>query len=193
MVIRWLPRLAAAGLLATLAFAPMAARADNPMGYRLLSPQEAAGLPRNGGALGMDIERADQITDDGMTFDLIRVKSVRRGSAGGAAGFKAGDEIIAVDGRVFPSLATFGAYVGATQPGNRISVDYIPAGGGPQQAQRVAVAVGGAGGKAPTEKHGMSTGTKIAIGVGAVALLGCYELGCFSHRSTAAPNAAMGR
>jgi hypothetical protein len=30
-----------------------------------------------------------------------------------------------------------------------------------------------------------------AIGVGAAALFGCYELGCFSHRSTTgAPNSA---
>jgi hypothetical protein len=32
---------------------PVAARADNPMSYRLLSQQEAAGLPHNRGALGM--------------------------------------------------------------------------------------------------------------------------------------------
>jgi hypothetical protein len=34
----------------------------------------------------------------------------------------------------------------------------------------------------------MSTGTKVAIGVGAAALFGCYELGCFSYRSAGAPN-----
>jgi hypothetical protein len=30
----------------------------------------------------------------------------------------------------------------------------------------------------------MSTGEKLAIGAGAVALLGCYEMGCFHHRQT---------
>jgi hypothetical protein len=37
----------------------------------------------------------------------------------------------------------------------------------------------------------MSTGTKVAIGVGAAALFGCYELGCFSHRSVGAPNSIL--
>jgi hypothetical protein len=36
----------------------------------------------------------------------------------------------------------------------------------------------------------MSTGTKVAI-VGAAALFGCYELGCFSHRSVGAPNSIL--
>ena len=81
------------------------------------------------------------------------------------------------------------------QPGSQATIDYIPAGGGPQEAQRVAVAVGGAGETAPgrpgatNAPAGMSTGTKVAIGVGAAALLGCYELGCFSRRPSAAvPN-----
>ena len=169
------------------------AHEDNPMGYRLLSQQEALSLPQNRGALGLDIERASQINDDGLTFDIIRIKQVHRGSPGAQAGFTAGDQIIAVDGRVFPSLATFAAYVSSTLPGTRINVDYIPAGGGPQQAQRITVLVGAAGRSgegastgsqepAPASP-GMSTGTKVAIGVGAAALLGCYELGCFSHKS----------
>jgi hypothetical protein len=58
----------------------------------LLSVQEAARLPRHRGARGMDVERAQQITDDGMTFDLIRVKQVRRGSPGDRAGFRKGDQ-----------------------------------------------------------------------------------------------------
>ncbi len=116
-----------------------------------------------------------------MTFDLIRVKQVRRGSPGARAGFRKGDQIIAVDGRVFPSIAAFGAYVGSTPPGSRISVDYIPAGGGPESAERVPVTIGDAG--RPTQEppqngqsdesasSGMSTRTK--IGIGAAALLGC--------------------
>jgi S1-C subfamily serine protease len=174
---------------------PVAARADNPMSYRLLSQQEATGLPHNHGALGMEVERAQQITDDGMTFDILRVKQVRPGSPGAQAGFKSGDQIIAVDGRVFASLASFAAYVGSVAPGTQASVDYIPAGGGPQQAQRVGVTVGAAGHAAVPSgpangpvATGMSTGTKVAIGVGAAALFGCYELGCFSsHRSAGAP------
>jgi hypothetical protein len=177
------------------------AQAENQMGYRLLSPQEASALPHNHGALGLAVERAQQITDGGMTFDIIRVTQVRRASTGAQAGFNVGDEIIAVDGRVFPSLAGFAAYVEATPPGHQIMVDYIPAGGGPQQAQRVAVMVGAAGQQAPAANDprdgasstGMSTGTKVAIGVGAVALLGCYEMGCFSHHHAATAPANTGR
>ena len=160
------------------------------MGYRLLSQQEAGALPQNHGALGMDVERAQQITDAGLTFDIMRVKGLRPGSAGERAGFNRGDSIIAVDGRVFPSIAAFAAYVGSRQPGDSINIDYIPAGGGPAQAQRIAVTVGAAGrpmtqqAPAPAENapSGMSTGAKVAIGVGAAALLGCYKMGCFSHK-----------
>ena len=171
---------------------PGTARAENQMGYRLLSPQDAAALPRNRGSLGLDIERAQQITDGGMTFDIIRVKQVRPRSPGAQAGFGPGDQIIAIDGHVFPTLMTFAAYVGSIQPGTPASVDYIPANGGPAQAQRVSVTVGAAGNPAqsvnqppPPGQAGLSTGTKVAIGVGAAALLGCYEIGCFSHRQPA--------
>lgn len=178
-------------LLAMAIALPMApARADNQMGYQLLSAQEAAGLPRNHGALGMDIERGQQITDGGLTFDIIRVKLVRKGSPGALAGFNPGDEIIAVDGHVFPTLSAFASYVGSKPPGSQVMVDYIPSGGGPSQAQRVAVkmATGAAAGSrqaAAPAPSGLSTGEKVAIGAGAVALLGCYEMGCFNHRAPA--------
>lgn len=158
------------------------AYADNPMGYRLLSAQDTAGLPANHGALGLNVERARQITDDGMTFDIMRVTEVRRGSPGAQAGFKRGDQIIAVDGRVFPSIKAFAAYVGSIQPGSQITIDYMPAGSGPQQAQRVTATIAGAG-QSSQASTGMSTKEKVAIGVGAAALLGCYEMGCFSHRA----------
>ena len=182
-----------AWLLATVVaaqFVAVPALADNQMAYRLLSSQEAASLPHGRGGLGMDVERSQQITDAAMTFDIIRVKQVRRGSPGAEAGFHPGDQIISVDGRVFPSIATFARYVGSLPPGTQSAVDYIPAGGGPQQAQRVAVTVGDSGRSVPAggnQATGMSTGTKIAIGAGAVALLGCYEMGCFS-RKPAMPN-----
>ncbi len=169
---------------------PVPARAANQMGYQLLTPQDAAALPHNQGALGLNVDRAQQITDGGMTFDVIRITQVRRDSTGARAGFKPGDEIIALDGKVFPSLVAFASYIGSVPPGNQIIVDYMPKGGGPQQAQRVAVLVGRAGQAAPAggqaeapPKAGLSTGEKIAIGAGAVALFGCYEMGCFSHRS----------
>jgi S1-C subfamily serine protease len=173
------------------------ASADNKMGYRLLSVQEASGLPHNQGALGLDVERAQQITDSGLTFSLIRVKQVRRNSAGARAGFHAGDQIIALDGRVFPTLAAFAAYIGSVTPGSQMMVDYMPAGTGPQQAQRLIVTVGQAGRDAPPNPQpspeqsstGMSTGTKLAIGAGAIALFGCYEMGCFSHRGGSNPPA----
>jgi membrane-associated protease RseP (regulator of RpoE activity) len=183
-----IPTTLAAALLLAAGTSPIPARADNAMGYQLLTAQEAAGLPHNHGALGMDVERSQQITDSGMTFDIIRVKQVRSGSPGARAGFRPGDQIIAVDGRVFPSIAAFAAYVGSLSPGSQATVDYIPAGGGPAQAQRVPVTVGAPGRStqppagSSTASTGLSTGTKLAIGAGAAALLGCYELGCFSHR-----------
>jgi predicted metalloprotease with PDZ domain len=179
---------------------PVPAHADNQMGYRLLTAQEAATLPRNQGALGLNVERAQQITDGGMTFDLLKITQVRRGSTGAQAGFKTGDTIIAVDGRVFPSLSAFAAYVGSASPGSQLAVDYMPAGGGPQQAQRVAVAVGQAGqaappvakSEAPSPSTGMSTGEKIALGAAAIALFKCYKRGCFSRQtSTATPAPAQ--
>ncbi len=180
----------AAFVNAQVALAP--AFADNQMNYSLLPASEAAQLPRGGGVLGMDVGRAQQITSGGLTFELLKVNSVRSGSAAGEAGFKAGDQIIAVDGRVFPTVAAFAAYVGSKQVGNQISVDYMPANGGPQQAQRTAVTMAGGSARpapqtptaapAPT---GLSTGTKIAIGIGAAALFGCYKVGCFRKKSPA--------
>jgi len=82
------------------------------IGYQLLSAEQAAGLSRAGNALGMDIGRAQQITDGGMTFDLLRVNGVRRGSSGAQAGFNVADQIIAADSRVFQNVATFAAHVG---------------------------------------------------------------------------------
>ncbi len=178
----------AAGLLAGTAL-PGPARADNQMGYRLLSPQDAAALPRNHGVLGLEVGRAQQITDAGMTFDVMLVKQVRPGSPGARGGLVMGDQIIAVDGRVFPSIVAFASYVGSLPPGSMAAVDYMPARGGPAQAQRVTLLVAAAGAPAPAKAaapEGMSTGTKVAIGVGAAALFGCYEMGCFSHHTPAA-------
>lgn len=150
---------------------PGPAFAENQMGYQLLSPQQAAGLPRRGGALGMDIGPAQQVHEGGMTFELLRVNGVRRGSPGAQAGFGVGDQIIA-------------AHIGSVPPGRQVAVDYIPANGGPQQAQRVGVTVGAGGQAMPAQaeepaRTGLSTGTKLAIDAGAAALFGCYKLGCF--------------
>ncbi len=181
-----------AASLIVLPLFPAPARADNQMGYRLLSTQEAAGLPHNHGALGMDVDRAQQITDAGLTFDIMRVKLVRPGSPGARAGFKPGDQLIAVDGRVFPTIAAFAAYIGSIPPGGSVTVDFMPQGGGPGQAQRITVQIGGAGTPPPAPSStGLSTGTKIAIGVGAVALLGCYEAGCFTRHPKPQGTSAM--
>ena len=103
-------RTMAAAVAAALFFGqcvPVPAYADNQMGYRLLTAQEAASLPHNQGALGLSVERAQQINDSsGMTFDLLKITQVKRGSTGSQAGLKTGDTIIAVDNRVFPSLPT---------------------------------------------------------------------------------------
>ena len=173
-----------------LQIAALPANADNAMGYRLLSPEAAAALPHNRGTLGVNIERAEQISDGGITFEVMRISQARRGFAGAQAGLKTGDEIIAVDGMVFPSLLVFAAYIGSARPGRSISIDYIPTGGGPQQAQRVTAIIGVAAPNAPPlsspapARQGMSTSTKVAIGVGAAALFGCYEMGCFSNKSS---------
>ena len=173
----------AAVLAASLALAPFVpVHADNPMGYRLLTAQEASTLPRGNGAVGLDVDRGQQLTDGGMTFDIIRIKQVRRDSAAARAGLKPGDEIIALDGRVFPTLTVFASYIRSLPPGTKSIVDYMPVGSGPQQAQRVALVVGQAGQPAqPAARSGMSTTEKVAIGAGAVALLGCYAAGCFTH------------
>ena len=161
------------------------AMADNQMGYQLLTADQAAALPRGGGKLGLNVGRAQQINSGGMTFELLKVNSVVQGSPGSEAGLRVGDKIIAVDGKVFPSVAAFASYVGSIAPAGKISIDYMPAGGGPQQAQRVGVTLG-RGTSVPTqpsqpESKGLSTGEKVAIGAGAAALFGCYKLGCFSH------------
>jgi len=171
-----------------------AARADNPMGYRLLSTQEAAALPQRHGALGLDVARARQISEDGMVFDIMRIQQVRPGSTGGQAGLRIGDEIIAVNGRVFPGIAAFAAYVGSMPPGSYATIDYIPAGGGPGQAERLGVTLGGAGWSgqpgATAGSGGLSSGAKLAIGAGAAALL-CYRMGCLSHGNAAPPQPAF--
>jgi hypothetical protein len=194
--------------LAVVLFAGQAgvppAYADNPMGYRLLTEQEASGLPRHGGALGIDIARSRRINDAAMSFDIIEIAAVKSGSAGEQAGLHRGDQIISVNGLVFASLRAFAAYVASTSPGSRATVDYMPSGGGPGQAQRVALIVGpisadaaarsmsdtsraggaGAGGGGDAPAHGLSTGTKLAIGAAAIALFGCYKAGCFERKTT---------
>jgi len=180
----------AAALIAVSLLAAPQVRAENQMGYRLLSAEQAARLPRGGGAFGMDVSRGQVIADSGMQFELLKVETVRRGSPAAQAGLATGDQVIAVDGRVFPSVAAFAGYLGSLPPGRTISVDYLPRGGGPQNAQRVGVTLASpAGGAMPSQRtaepaeHGLSTGQKLAIGAGAVALFGCYEMGCFSHRA----------
>ena len=154
-------------------------------------------LPRQGGALGMDVGPAQSITDSGMTFSVLRVNGVSRNSPGAQAGLKVGDLIIAADGLVFPNVPAFAAYAGSVQPGRQMAVDYIPAGGGPQNAQRAGITVGSGGRAAPAQQDdqarstGLSTGTTLAIGAGAAALFGCYKLGCF-NRSAARPGNAVG-
>ena len=131
-----------------------------------------------------------------MTFRLLRVNSVKPGAAGAQAGFRKGDQIISVDGRVFPGVPAFADYVGSLAPGRQINVDFLPNGGGPQEAQRLTATLGGgasgtapavatappeAAPDAPAAGGTLSTGTKVAIGAAAVALFGCYKLGCFNR------------
>ena len=169
---------------------PGPALADNQMGYRMFTADQARALPRGGGKLGLNVGRAQQINSGGMTFELLRVNGVSPRSSGAQAGFKVGDQIIAVDGKVFPSVAAFAAYVGSMRASDSITIDYMPPSGGPQDAQRIKVTLAGADTSTspaqpskPADSTGLSTGAKIAIGVGAAALFGCYKMGCFSRGS----------
>lgn len=164
-----------------------AAYADNKMGYQLETPQQAAGLSRAGGTLGMRVGPEQEITSEGLSFELLKVENVGRSSPAAQAGLAVGDRIIAVNGHVFPDTSTFAAFVGAVPPGQQIEVDYIPSGGGPDKAQRVGVTVGEKGQAAAPHQtpannpQGLSTGAKVAIGLGAAAVFGCYETNCFTR------------
>jgi len=163
--------------------APIVAHAENAMGYRLVTTSQAANLPDNHGSLGLNVAPAGQITSSGMRFALMQVKGVQRGSPAARAGFQQGDQIIAVNGRVFPTGTAFAAYLRSIPPGTRINMDHIPAGGGPSNAQRIALVVGKPGYSAAQSaqsehSRGMSTRTK--LGLGAAAVFGCYYMGCFS-------------
>ena len=167
---------------------PGPAYADNPMGYRLVTASEAARLPRQQAVLGIQAGPGQQINSRDLNFELLKVQSVRPGSPGARAGFKSGDQIIAVDGRVFASTGAFASFVGSVPPGQSVSIDYMPAGAGPQQAKRVDVRLAARDGRPaavePEEeqpRQGMSTGKKVAIGAAAIALFGCYKFGCFSR------------
>ena len=198
MVSRTVTAIVTASML-SMQWTPRLAYAENQMGYRLLSVQEASRLPRDHGALGVDVERAQQITDEGLSFDLIRVKP--RDSSGARAGFHKSDQIIAVDGRVFPTIAAFAAYIGSMPPGSQVSIDYIPAGGGPEDAERLPVVIGDSAKPSEdparnphedeTASGGMSTRTK--IGIAAAALLGCYAMSCFSKSKRHTEGAAQSR
>lgn len=168
---------------------PEAALAENQMGYQTLTVDQANALPRGGGKLGLNVGRAQRIDSGEMSFELLRVNGVTAGSPGSRAGFRVGDQIIAVDGKVFANVAAFAAYVGSKRPDDRITVDYMPPNGGPKDAQRVDVVLAkNASVSQPSQPQsgGLSTGAKIAIGVGAAALFGCYKLGCINRRSTPA-------
>ncbi len=120
------------------------ANADNPMGYRLVTQSDAAVLPHHGASLGLDVAGGKRIAAKALSFELIRITRVKPGSPGATAGLRAGDQIIAVDGRVFDSLAAFAKFVGSLAPGAPLSVDYIPAGGNVASAQRITMAAAAA-------------------------------------------------
>jgi S1-C subfamily serine protease len=182
-----MPKVTAVALGSILAVqvAPVVAHAENAMGYRIFLMPQAAQLPDNHGSLGLDVGVARQSRD--LSFVLMQVRGVRAGSPGAHAGFQRGDQIIAVNGRVFPTATAFAAYLRSRPPGTRINIDYMPVGTGPQSAERVAVVVGqpssnGAQYAQSSEQHkGMST--RMKLGLGAAAVLGCYYMGCFSGSS----------
>ena len=162
------------------------ALADNKMGYKLETAEQASQLHRTGGSLGMKVGPENDINSEGLSFQLLKVEGVVDDSPAKQAGLAVGDQVIAVDGHVFPNTKTFAEYVGSIAPGQQIDVDYMPKGGGPKDAKRVGVTVG-EGGHAIKPKQGaqksaggLSTGEKVAIGIGAAAVIGCYEFDCYS-------------
>lgn len=138
------PLLAVAVTIALALPAIGAANADNAMGYRLVTQSDAAALPHHGASLGLDVAAGKRIAAKALSFELIRISRVRPGSPGAAAGLRVGDQIIAVDGRVFDSLVAFAKFVGSLEPGTRLSIDYIPAGGNVGSAQRITMAAAAA-------------------------------------------------
>ena len=119
MLKRSVAAVTAAVLLGTQAMAG-AASADNKMGYQLETPQQAGGLTRAGGSLGMRVGPEQEITSEGLSFELLKVEDVGQRSPAAQAGLSAGDRIIAVNGHVFPDTSTFAAFVGAVPPGHQI-------------------------------------------------------------------------
>lgn len=176
--------MAAAVLLGSQALASTAS-ADNKMGYKLETAEQASALTKAGGSLGMKVGPKDDISSEGLTFQVLKVEGVVADSPAQQAGLKVGDQIIAVDGHVFPNTKTFAEYVGSIEPGKQIDVDYMPQSGGPKDAKRLAVTVGKGGHAAKPKEEaakttgGLSTGQKVAIGAGAAAIFGCYEFDCF--------------
>lgn len=174
----------AAVLVAGQAFAGSAS-ADNKLGYKLETTEAASHLSRAGGSLGMKIGPGDDIAREGLSFQVLKVEGVTDDSPAARAGLKVGDQIIAVNARVFPNTKTFAEYVGSIEPGQRIDIDYMAQGAGPKDAKRVGVTVGKGGHAVETKKDapqsegGLSTGEKVAIGIGAAAIFGCYEFDCF--------------
>jgi len=163
--------------------APIVAHAENAMGYRLVTTSQAANLPDNHGSLGLNVAPARQITSSGMRFALMQVRGVQGGSPGARAGLQQGDQIIAVNGRVFPTGTAFAAYSRSIPPGTRINIDHIPAGAGPSGAERVALVVGKPGqstARSATSEPSRGISTRMKLGLGAAAVLGCYYMGCFS-------------
>jgi C-terminal processing protease CtpA/Prc len=176
----------AASIFSAQALTP--AFADNQMGYQLVTAEEAARLPHNDSLLGIQAGAGQQINSKDLNFELLKVQAVRPGSPGAKAGFKSGDQLIAVDGRVFANTQAFANFVGSIAPGRHVTIDYMPAGTGPKAAKRVDVQLAAKDGStisaepgSEREKAGMSRGKKVAIGAAAIALFGCYKMGCFSR------------
>ncbi len=168
-------------------------RRGNQMGYRMLSSREAASLPPAGASVGLSVESTQRISEQGLDFSVLRVIQVRPGSPAAAGGIQRGDNLIAVNGLVFPGIREFAQYVGSLTPGTVMSVDFIPAGTRPDNAHRVSLRVAGAG---PMPRQGYATrqeepetgmSTRMKLGLGAAALFGCYELGCFSSGQESQP------
>lgn len=159
----------------------------NQMGYRMLTSQEAANLPRSTGAsLGLTVEAKSRIQEQSLSFTTLQVTQVRAGSPAASGGLHRGDTLIAVNGLVFSGPREFALYVTSLTPGTTMTVDFIPSGSGPDNAQRVSLRVGGQGRSTVTPgepETGMST--RMKLGLGAAALFGCYKLGCFSSSKPA--------
>ncbi len=75
------------------------------------------------GWLGVSIDDGRSIEMQGQTGTAVRLSSVNEGAPAGAAGLRAGDQLVAIDGRVARGSDALIDDIGSRSPGTRVSLD----------------------------------------------------------------------